>query len=338
MRKFLLLLSFSILALYGFSQKRLTRGEYLEAYAPLAIKEMQRTGIPASITLAQACLESDNGNSALSLEANNHFGIKCHNTWIGKVIHFDDDEKNECFRVYPQVMDSYIDHSEFLRNGQRYSFLFSIPVSDYKAWAQGLSKAGYATNPDYAQMLIRIIEDNDLHKYDNPEVYAIALKTQDKSTTDNIEVFVNSNAPDPTTVRPIPIENKSIKTKYGREVFKNNGVEFIILKENESFFMISKKFSIPVWKLYYYNDLQPGQTMKPGDIVYIQPKKCKAEKPYLSHKVVSGESLYSISQLYGIKLQNLAKMNSAEKTNSVKDGSNIFIRKNIIQFDKTTVE
>jgi flagellum-specific peptidoglycan hydrolase FlgJ len=172
---FAVLLSISIL---GVAQKKMTRGEYIEAYAVLAVKEMQRTGIPASITLAQACLESGNGNSALTLEANNHFGIKCHTTWSGKKIYFDDDAKNECFRVYPQALDSYIDHWNFLKNGQRYSFLFSIPASDYKAWAHGLQKRGMQLTKNMPQMLIRIMKIMNYTKYDNSESYAIALKTQ----------------------------------------------------------------------------------------------------------------------------------------------------------------
>lgn len=333
MKKFVF---FAILLLVGsvsVAQKKMTRGEYITTYASLAVKEMQRSGIPASITLAQACLESGNGNSALALEANNHFGIKCHTTWSGKKIHFDDDSKNECFRVYPEVLDSYIDHSEFLKNGQRYSFLFSIPVSDYKAWAHGLQKAGYATNPEYAQLLIRIIEDNELYKYDNSESYAIALKTQEKISTDNVRIVIKGVAPDPIVAAPIPTENKSIKTKFGREVYKNNGVEFIIMKDNETMFLISQKFSIPVWKLYIYNDLKPGQTIESGGIVYIQPKKLRAEKPYISHKVQKGETLHSISQLYGVSLQRLAKMNKAHIDNTLEEGTNIFVRKQVVQFE-----
>ncbi|HON52224.1 MAG TPA: glucosaminidase domain-containing protein [Bacteroidales bacterium] len=333
MRKLGLFAVLVMLTIAGVAQKKMTRGEYIEAYAPIAVKEMQRTGIPASITLAQACLESNNGNSALTLEANNHFGIKCHTTWSGKKIYFDDDTKNECFRVYPQAIDSYIDHSEFLKNGQRYSFLFSIPVSDYKSWAYGLQKAGYATNPEYAQMLIRIIEDNELYKFDNSETYAIALKTQEKISTDNTKVIVVGSAPNPTVAPPVPTENKSIKKKFGREIYKNNGVEFIILGENETMFLISQKFSIPVWKLYIYNDLKPGQTIDPGGIVYIQPKKVRAEKPYFTHKVQKGETLHSISQLYGISLQRLAKMNKVQPDNTIQEGSNIYVRKQVVQFE-----
>lgn len=332
MKKFLLLLSISCIAITGFSQKRLTRGEYLTIYAPIAVKEMQRTGIPASITLAQACLESDNGNSILTLEGKNHFGIKCHSTWEGKKLYFDDDVKNECFRVYPESLDSYIDHSEFIKNGQRYAFLFSLPQSDYKAWARGLKQAGYATNPNYAEMLIRIIEDNELYKYDKPELYAMAIKTLDQADADVLK-FVEVSAPNPTVAPPKPTENKSIKTKYGREVFKNNGVEFVILKENETIFMISKKFSIPVWKIYSCNDFKPGQALSAGDIIYLQPKKSGAEKPYVTHKVAKGETLHSVSQLYGVKLTKLCKMNYSNRDNPLKEGTNIFIKKNVILFE-----
>lgn len=331
MKRFFLYIAFTSIVASGFSQKRMTRGEYLEKYAPIAIKEMQRTGIPASITLAQACLESDNGNSTLTLEGNNHFGIKCHSTWDGKKIYFDDDTKNECFRVYPAALDSYIDHSEFIKNGQRYSFLFNLPQSDYKSWAYGLKEAGYATNPNYAELLIRIIEDNELNKYDKPELYAMTIFSQEQTNGDALK-FVEVNAPDPTVNPPKPTENKSIRTKYNREIYKNNGVEFVILKENETIFMISKKFSIPVWKIYYFNDFKPGQALAAGDIIYLQPKKSGAEKPYVTHKVVTNDDLHSVSQLYGIKLIKLCKMNNTSRDNPLKVGSNIYVKKNIVLF------
>ncbi len=141
-------------------------GAYIERYKDLAISEMKRTGIPASITLAQGMIESDYGRSSLAREGNNHFGIKCHSDWTGPAIRHHDDRRNECFRKYKQPEDSYFDHSDFIKSGSRYSFLFDLPSTDYKSWARGLKKAGYATNPDYANMLIRKIEENNLYYYD----------------------------------------------------------------------------------------------------------------------------------------------------------------------------
>ncbi len=145
---------------------RLSGEEYIELYSDLAMKEMLRSGVPASITLAQGMLESDNGNSGLARKSNNHFGIKCHNDWTGRKVHHNDDAFHECFRKYKTVYDSYVDHSDFLRNTPRYAFLFDLDITDYKAWAKGLKKAGYATSGTYADRLIRIIEENNLHRYD----------------------------------------------------------------------------------------------------------------------------------------------------------------------------
>lgn len=168
------LFSVHLLVAQGFS-----RVQYINTYKDIAIRQMNAYGIPASIILAQACLESGNGNSRLAVKGNNHFGIKCHNTWKGKRIYHNDDMRGECFRRYSNAEDSFKDHSEFLKNSRRYQSLFDLKKTDYKAWAHGLKAAGYATNPKYAQMLIEIIEKNDLHKYDTPWAYQ-EVKYSDK--------------------------------------------------------------------------------------------------------------------------------------------------------------
>ena len=149
-----------------FSQNKISREEYISMYSHIAVNNMKQFGVPASITLAQAMLESDNGNSTLAVKANNHFGIKCHKDWTGATIYHDDDRKGECFRKYKNPEQSFNDHSLFLRGGKRYAFLFDLTPTDYKAWAHGLKKAGYATNPKYAELLIKIIEDNELYRFD----------------------------------------------------------------------------------------------------------------------------------------------------------------------------
>lgn len=162
MRIFLFITSFFISTLI-FAQagsKRISREEYINTYKDDAIEEMQRTGIPASITLAQGILESGDGNSALARYARNHFGIKCHSDWKGATFTMDDDAKDECFRKYKHALESYKDHSDFLTGRNRYAFLFELKLTDYKGWAHGLKKAGYATNPKYPKLLIDIIERN----------------------------------------------------------------------------------------------------------------------------------------------------------------------------------
>ena len=157
---FLLLFSFQL------SAQNMTRDEYIDKYKDEAIYQMKKYKIPASITLAQGILESGDGNSELAKKSNNHFGIKCHSDWKGERVYHDDDIKDECFRKYNTVRDSYDDHSEFLLRS-RYADLFEYALTDYKSWAKGLKKAGYATNPNYAKLLIKIIEENELYKLDN---------------------------------------------------------------------------------------------------------------------------------------------------------------------------
>ncbi|MCL2327463.1 MAG: glucosaminidase domain-containing protein [Bacteroidetes bacterium] len=312
---------FVMLAFAGFGQ-RTTRAEYVERYAAIAIEEMQRTGIPASIKLAQACLESADGNSELARKSNNHFGIKCYSSWKGKRTYHDDDAKNECFRVYETVLESFKDHSEFLKNGQRYAFLFSYDQTDYKNWAHGLKKAGYATNPNYAQMLIKIIEEHELHKYDKPNALVANAEVQEKTPQK-----VRGAAPNPTLAPPNLMANKAVRQIAGRDVYRNNNVDYVILQDGETLFSLARKLSIPTWKLFSFNDLQKGEKVQAGDIIYIQPKKAKAEKPYISHKVASGETLHSIAQLYAVKVDKLAKLNTVDKNQEIVEGSNVFVGK-----------
>ena len=179
---FLILIILFSLSFHGYSQKKITVEEYISLYKDLAIEEMKQHHIPASITLAQGILESENGNSKLAIKANNHFGIKCHKEWSGKTFHQDDDKKNECFRKYAKPGDSYRDHSDFLSTRDRYNFLFDLDITDYKSWAYGLKKAGYATNPRYPELLIRIIEENELWKLDKVVSRQSSVVSQEPET------------------------------------------------------------------------------------------------------------------------------------------------------------
>ena len=170
LKKHIILTLFALICINGFAQN-LTRLQYINKYKDEAIRQMHKHKIPASITLAQACLESNDGNSTLARKANNHFGIKCHNGWKGKGFKHDDDQKGECFRRYKNAEDSFVDHSYFLISGSRYNSLFDLKITDYKAWAHGLKAAGYATNPKYAQLLIDIIEEYKLYRYDTQDAY-----------------------------------------------------------------------------------------------------------------------------------------------------------------------
>lgn len=276
-----------------------SKKDYIETWKEEAINQMNLYQIPASITLAQAVLESQYGNSKLSTEANNHFGIKCHK-WTGETFIQDDDRKNECFRKYSNAKESFKDHSEFLKYRSRYAQLFELKMTDYKAWAKGLKKCGYATNPKYANLLIDIIEKYQLYKYDYPSkvekvsVHSIANNTENK--TIKASTFI---APQPN--------------KHDVKI-KPNGVHYVVAKKGDTFYKIAKEFELGMWQLYKYNDYgKQKDVLVPGDIVYLQPKKSKPGKHHDKTVVLKeNSSLRKLSQEYAVKLSTLLKKNNLE--------------------------
>lgn len=251
--------------------------DYIKQYRDIAVEEMKQYHIPASITLAQGLLESGAGQGTLARKSNNHFGIKCGGDWTGKTVKHDDDARNECFRVYRNAKDSYRDHSKFLAGRSRYASLFNLKITDYKGWAHGLKKAGYATNPRYAYQLIDIIERYDLHQYD---------------TKDGLK-WMKDNP-------------------YPHEPYIANNLLYIKVRAGDTWKGISKEFDISQRKLRKYNDLYKGYALKEGDILYLEKKNRKATKEYIVHVLRSGESMYSVSQKYGIRLKRLYKMNKMQ--------------------------
>ncbi len=285
-----------------FSQK-MTREEYIDEYKDLAMIEMLRSGIPASIKLAQGLLESDNGNSRLARKGNNHFGIKCHNDWKGRRIYHDDDARNECFRRYRSVYESFIDHSDFLMNKKRYALLFELEITDYKGWAKGLKKAGYATSRKYANLLIQIIEENELHQYD-----LLAMEDYD---------------PD----EDIALVDKGESESGERTILINNRIDYIIVKPGDSFTRLNEELRLLQGELFRYNNLTADSTLRPGQILYLQPKRNRAEAGKDHHIVKPGETLYEISQVYGVKLEKLYHKNNLQPGDPVKPGTKINLRK-----------
>ncbi len=283
------------------SDYRMSRQEYIDKYKDQAIKEMHRSGVPASITLAQGILESADGNSPLARYANNHFGIKCHRGWDGETFIMDDDEKNECFRKYHDVLDSYRDHSDFLSGRSRYAALFELKITDYKGWAKGLKKAGYATNPKYANILIHLIETYELAQYDKI----------DKLPKREIE--------------PEIVETN--KLQYNdRTIQLQNNIKYVVVRDGDSFFKIADDLDMGMWQLYKYNDMEKGDALEPGQILYLQPKKGKGTSE--THVFRKGDSMWQISQSYGIKLSKLYKRNRMEPGTKPKPGQLIYLRKN----------
>jgi hypothetical protein len=230
-------------------------------------------------------LESGAGQSVLARKSNNHFGIKCHNTWRGRKVYHDDDARDECFRAYRKVEESYEDHSKFLTQGARYAFLFKLKITDYKGWARGLKKAGYATDPSYANRLITIIEDYDLYKYDTKGMSKREARRWAKELKKK-----------PWLANP-------------HQVYLANGLAYVVARDGDTFRLLGGEFDISWKKLVVYNDLHKEYTIEAGDIIYLKKKNKKAQKPYTVHIVRDGESMHSISQKYGIRLKNLYKMN-----------------------------
>lgn len=280
-RLFLLVVFFSGAVASQAQQRNARFLEYINKYSDLAIEQMKLHKIPASITLAQGLLESGAGYSQLARRSNNHFGIKCGGRWGGPSVRHTDDAPNECFRAYKHPRESYEDHSDFLRRGARYAFLFDLDLTDYKAWARGLKKAGYATDPSYANRLITIIEDYELYKYDR--------KGGGK--------------------RPEKVVEQALSQGQAHQVYIANDIAYIIARRGDTFRSLGKEFDRSWKKLVKYNDLHRDYTLTDGDIIYLKGKRKKAMEPYTVYVVKDGDSMHSISQKFGIRLKYLYKMN-----------------------------
>ena len=297
---------------------KLTRQQYIAKYSAIAVDEMNRYGIPASITLAQGCLESGNGNSLLASKSNNHFGIKCHD-WNGAKTYHDDDRKNECFRVYKHAKQSFEDHSQFLVNRSRYADLFKLKMSDYKGWAKGLKKAGYATDPKYPTKLINIIEEYELYKFDNAKRYAKNKKRDKTVATEQTRRHAPTSS----------YKNFEVSISDGHKVLDINRINYIIVRKGDTFSSINAEFELRDWELFKYNDIKEGSTLIPGQIIYIQSKRSKAARHHKTHKVAVGETMHQISQKYGIKLKSLYKKNHMVMGSEPRSGQIISLRKKI---------
>lgn len=300
----IILLNFTFLS---YSQND-PRQEYILKYEKLAVKEMTRSGIPASIILAQACLESGDGKSRLAQMSNNHFGIKCKSDWAGETVSYDDDLKNECFRSYPTVEESYIDHSRFLSRSTRYAWLFEYDRTDYKSWAKGLQKSGYATSVYYSKQLIKIIEDYELHKLD---------KKWSEIELANFE---------PLKLKHSEYKGLILNPYKSHEVEIRNNLNSVIVHNGDSFEIIAEEFGLKNWEIYKFNDYDSGYRPQPNEVIYIQPKHRKAPKNTPPHTVGSDESMHYISQLYGIKLRPLLLRNHLKSKEQLKPGQVIYLR------------
>lgn len=305
----------------GQSPQKNSRQDYIDAFAKLAIQEMNEYHIPASITMAQACFESRDGNSALAQQANNHFGIKCNSSWSGPSFRQDDETRDECFRKYNTAIDSYRDHSKFLTGGMRYQFLFDYDIKDYRKWAYGLKKAGYATDPNYPERLIKIIEDFQLHKLD--EYY--------NSTTAYVrpERLGSGSKSQVRHKRGAGIDNFSINPYVSRNVERRNGAKAFFAKKGDTYEQIAAEFSMKDWEIYKYNDVESGARLQAGSIVYLQNKRGSAPRGNDFHTMKQGESLWSVAQWYGVRLKALYRKNRMNVGEQPKPGQQISLRKKV---------
>ena len=273
------------LSSFGADVNRISNKEYVDQWKNVAVEQMLAYKIPASITMAQAILESGSGNSALALKANNHFGIKCHG-WKGKKMYKDDDAKDECFRAYQTAEESFKDHSLFLEKNSRYDFLFIYEQSDYKSWAKGLKKAGYATNPKYPRLLIDIIEKYNLQELDQ----------------------LNQPLISPEEVIALSVNKKSVSKRTIK--MHQKGVKYIEVKKGDTFYSIGQEIGLTLMQLNRYNDFgNKKDFLNVGDFVYVQPKKrrniFKKEEIHIERSI----SMNQLAQLYAINAKSIKRLN-----------------------------
>jgi len=313
---------------------------YVNHFKVLAIEEMQRTGVPASIKLAQGILETEAGQSDLVMKSNNHFGIKCKTSWNGEKVYHDDDARGECFRKYASAEDSYIDHSNYLRNTQRYASLFKLDPTDYKGWAYGLKSAGYATNPKYPQILIKFIEQYNLNDYtlialgrkNMPEDIVIKSAPSSPETKgasgspflDNISISTSASSP---SAAEIPIEQviKEAEMVYPENEFSINNTRVVFVKAGVSLLSVAEKHDIKYSWLLDFNEIKDGTGELANDqLIFLQRKRKQGQNEF--HIVQPGEDLYTISQKEGLRLESLLGYNQLSLNMKPAPGEKLYLQ------------
>ncbi|MBC7850594.1 MAG: LysM peptidoglycan-binding domain-containing protein [Chitinophagaceae bacterium] len=301
--------------------------EYINTYKQLAVQEMLRTGVPASIKLAQGIHETEAGRSDLVTRSKNHFGIKCKTGWDGMKVYHDDDERGECFRSYQSSDASYMDHSNFLRASQRYSFLFELDPADYKAWAFGLKKAGYATNIKYSHILIRLIEQYNLQQY---SLIALGKIADEEDLLTGIRKPFENKA---GTTAPVVLSEPEVQTQviaepatnYPSGEFSINKTSVVYAKAGTSLLAIAEEFDVSLKRLLDFNDLEREEVLIQGQLIYLQRKRKTGSEEF--HIVKAGETLYSIAQAEGIRLESLLEYNMLQKGMEPAHGERLALQK-----------
>jgi LysM repeat protein len=296
--------------------------DYINTYKALAITEMQRTGIPAAIKLAQGIHETDAGNSDLVRKSNNHFGIKCKSSWSGAKVYHDDDARGECFRSYGSPQDSYADHSNFLKGSPRYASLFQLDPTDYEGWAYGLKKAGYATNIKYSQILIRIIEEYHLQEY---TLIALGkMKPEDEWLAKQAIILPEEIKTEPVVETVESVTVIEIEPNYPQGEFRINDTRVVYVKAGSSMLSVAQQFDVPLKRLLEFNEMKEENVLTKGQLVYLQRKRKVGKQPF--HTVEAGETIYTICQAEGVRLESLMEYNHLSAGMEPAQGEKIYLK------------
>lgn len=287
--------------------------DYVRRHYKEAVRQMNRHSIPASITMAQGLVETGAGKSSLAKDFNNHFGIKCHSSWRGKRTYKTDDAPNECFRHYNSWQESYEDHSLFLK-GKRYARLFELRSDDYRGWARGLQLAGYATNKGYANKLIQVIETYELYAFDSG---SLPLWMKGGGT---------SSSSHQARAKVVPQQKGQKKDSFARRVYLSYGLHYVLADAGDTFERVSAETGVPVHRLALYNDAPEDLRLQEGDVIYLDRKHRTATEPYRSHTVQIGDSMHSISQRYGLRLERLYELNNKDEEYIPVEGDVLLLR------------
>ncbi|HEX4875738.1 MAG TPA: glucosaminidase domain-containing protein [Chitinophagaceae bacterium] len=316
-----------LIATTGRSQQSDAILKYIETYKDIAVAEMKRTGVPAAITLAQGIHESGAGQGKLVQMSNNHFGIKCKSNWTGETVKHNDDARGECFRKYTKAEDSYIDHSDFLKNSARYASLFQLDPEDYTSWANGLKAAGYATNPRYPQVLIKLIEDYQLQQYT-----FIVTGTTIQQTNPPAEPIKETDLPLDKKVK----EPEVIPVDYPEGVFRIYDTKVVFVVKGTSFLSLARTYEIDLSKIFEFNDMKPVEMVEKDQLIYLQRKRKTGLNDF--HIVKPGETLHEISQLNAIRLESLMELNWLKENEMPAPGEKLYLKTKAVAMPKLVLK
>ncbi len=340
--KFQIIFLFLLALQVQVNAQQMTPEQYVQQYKDLAIREMKRMGVPAAITLAQGLLETESGNSELLKKSNNHFGIKCKDTWAANGVKHDDDAPGECFRTYKDAEASYRDHSIFLRGSDRYAFLFDIDPADYKAWARGLKTAGYATNPRYPDILIKNIEQYNLQQYTLAAVHDVphfeTKKYQSdklvKVVTDSVKAFQPAEKKEPLNEKVASDISASDVLGTRPELIQSiNGTKCVYARKGTSLLLIASENNIALEKLLDYNDLEKDGLLKQDSYIFLAKKsKTGSTDFYVARQ---NESLYTVAQKNGIQLSALNALNPTLNGKPLPDGAKVYLKPHVNEVPAT---